>query len=62
MPKQSKQRKPGRPKLPKGSAKDGKVQVRLSPDEQKRLEAIAKESGQTVSQWLRSKISAAIEA
>jgi predicted DNA-binding protein len=55
-----KPKKPGRPKLPKGEAKGGKVQVRLSPEEQKRLETVAKNSGQTISQWLRSTINAAI--
>ena len=63
MPKQPKAvRKPGRPRLPKGAAKAAKVQVRLSPEEQKRLEAVAKASSQTVSQWLRSTINAVIGA
>lgn len=64
MPNQPKEkkRKPGRPKLPKGSAKDGKVQVRLSPGEQKRIEVAAKSSDQTVSQWIRSTLNAAMGA
>jgi hypothetical protein len=63
MPRQPKAatRKPGRPKLPKGFAKAGKVQVRLSPSEQKRLESVAKACGQTVSEWVRTTINVAIE-
>jgi predicted HicB family RNase H-like nuclease len=43
-------------------AKSGKVQVRLSPEEQKRVEAAAKASKQTVSEWVRSTISATLGA
>jgi hypothetical protein len=50
----------GRPKLPKGAAKAGAVQVRLSPDDRKRVAAAAKASKQTVSEWIRSTISAGI--
>lgn len=55
MPKQPKEqkRKPGRPKLPKGSAKAAKVQVRLSPEEQRKIELAAKASNKTVSEWAR---------
>jgi uncharacterized protein (DUF1778 family) len=61
MPTQTpKPKKVGRPKLPKGSAKAGKVQVRLNADEQKRIEAAAKASKQTVSEWMRSTLFAAI--
>jgi len=60
MPAQTKPRKVGRPRLPKGSAKASKVQVRLSPEEQKRVEAAAKASKQTVSEWVRSTLTAAL--
>jgi predicted HicB family RNase H-like nuclease len=60
MPAQTKPRKVGRPKLPKGSAKAGKVQVRLNPGEQKRVEAAAKANKQTVSEWVRSTLTAAL--
>jgi predicted HicB family RNase H-like nuclease len=63
MPTQTpKPKKVGRPKLPKGSAKAGKVQVRLNPEEQKRVEAAAKANKQTVSEWVRSTITAALGA
>jgi uncharacterized protein (DUF1778 family) len=54
-----KPRRVGRPTLPKGHAKASKIQVRLSPKEQARIEAAAKAKGQTVSEWIRSLISAA---
>jgi predicted HicB family RNase H-like nuclease len=56
-----KPKKVGRPKLPKGSAKAGKVQVRLSPAEQKQVEAAAKMRKQSVSEWVRSLIQTALE-
>ena len=62
MPAPTKPNKVGRPKLPKGSAKARKVQVRLSPDEQKRLEAAAKASKQTVSEFIRSMLKPIMEA
>lgn len=55
-----KKRKPGRPKLPKGAAKGSIVPVRFSPEDRKRVEGAAKASGQTVSEWVRSTLSAAI--
>lgn len=58
---QAKPKKVGRPKLPKGAAKAGKVQVRLSADEQKQIEAAAKSSNQRVSEWIRSTLAAAVE-
>lgn len=56
----TKKRKPGRPKLPKGTAKGVILPVRFSPEERKRLGMAAKASGQTVSQWVRSTLAAAI--
>jgi hypothetical protein len=62
MPAQTqKPRKVGRPKLPKGEAKGGKVQVRLNADELKRVSAAAKASKQTISEWMRSTLFAALE-
>lgn len=57
-----KTRKPGRPKLPKGAAKGSIVPVRFSPEDRRRVEAAAKASKQTVSEWIRSTLSAAIGA
>lgn len=63
MPKATeKKRKPGRPKLPKGTAKGSIVPVRFSPEDRKRVEAAAKASGQTVSEWVRSTLATAIGA
>jgi hypothetical protein len=56
VPKQTKTKKVGRPKLPKGEARGKIVQVRFSAEEIKRLEAAAKASKQTVSEWLRSHV------
>src|SRR5271165_7435712 len=58
MPSQLKPRKPGRPRLPKGHAKSGAIQVRLNDDARKQVEAAAKASKQTVSEWIRSTIDA----
>ncbi len=55
-----KAKKVGRPNLPKNHARSGKVQVRLNADELKRVEAAAKASNQTVSEWLRGKLTAII--
>jgi predicted HicB family RNase H-like nuclease len=57
-----KPKKPGRPTLPKGEAKGSIVPVRFSPEERKRVEAAAKASNQTVSAWVRSTLSAALQA
>jgi uncharacterized protein (DUF1778 family) len=62
MPTQPKPRKVGRPKLPKGHAKAGAIQVRLNDDDRKRIEKAAKSRKQTVSEWIRSTLSAALEA
>lgn len=55
-----KTRKPGRPKLPKGEYKGKIVPVRFDPDALKKIERAAKASDQTVSQWIRSTLTAAI--
>jgi uncharacterized protein (DUF1778 family) len=62
MPSQPKPKKVGRPKLPKGHAKAGAIQVRLNDDDRKKVERAAKATKQTVSEWIRSILSAALEA
>ncbi len=58
MPKATK-RQPGRPKLPKAEYKGKIVPVRFAPEDLKRIERAAKASDQTVSQWIRSTLTAA---
>jgi uncharacterized protein (DUF1778 family) len=60
MPKQPKPKKPGRPPLPKGSAKAGYLRVRVTPDELQTIESWAKKARQTVSQFVRSTLLATI--
>ena len=60
MPIQPKPKKVGRPKLPKGAAKGKIVALRFSADEVKRLGAAAKAKRQTVSEWMRVAIDAAM--
>ena len=57
------QKKPkmGRPKLPKGEAKGRIVPVRFRAEDLKAMEAAAKASNQTVSEWVRSTIHATLE-
>ncbi len=59
MPKQ-KARKAGRPPLPKGDAKAGTLRVRVTPNELDAIEKKAKNSKKTVSEWIRSRLNAAI--
>ncbi len=58
MSQQKKTRKPGRPKLPKGEAKGRIVPVRFTAEDLKAMEAAAKTSGQVLSEWIRSTVSA----
>ena len=55
-----KKRKPGRPKLPKGEAKGKIVPVRFTADERKIVESAAKANNQTLSDFVRSTIRAAV--
>jgi predicted HicB family RNase H-like nuclease len=57
-----KKAKVGRPKMPKGEAKGRIVPVRFNPDAIKAVEMAAKAKGQTVSEWIRSTLEAAIRA
>ncbi len=51
----------GRPPLPEGNAKATMLRVRVTPDERAAFEAAAKVKNQTVSQWIRCTLSAALE-
>ena len=62
MPIQPKSKKMGRPVLPKGHAKSGRIQVRMSAEEQKKIAAAAKERRQTVSDFVREMLSSVLEA
>ena len=62
MPTQPKPRKVGRPKLPRGEAKGKIVPIRFNADDVKRVERAARSSKQTVSEWVRSTLSAALKA
>jgi hypothetical protein len=57
-----KAKKAGRPPLPKGNAKAVMLRVRVTSEELKAVEALAKAHNQTVSEWLRSKVAAEIGA
>jgi hypothetical protein len=57
---QKKPKKVGRPKLPKGEAKGRIVPVRFNVEDLKAIAAAAKASKQTVSEWIRSTLNAAI--
>ena len=62
MPTQSKPKKVGRPKLPKGEAKGKLVAIRLDPEELKRIDKVAKAEKKTRSEWMRSALFAAMGA
>jgi hypothetical protein len=53
-------KKIGRPRLPKGEAKGRIVPVRFSAEDLQALEAAAKSSKQTVSEWIRGAVHASI--
>ena len=59
---QSKPKKIGRPKLPKGEAKGRIVPIRFNPADLRRIELAARASQQTVSAWIRGTVAAAMEA
>jgi hypothetical protein len=55
-----KKRKPGRPKLPKGEAKNRTLPaVRFAPSDMQAVEAAARAKSQSVSEWVRSTLLAA---
>jgi len=57
-----KPKKMGRPVLPKGEAKGRIVPIRFNAADIKRIEASARASRQTVSEWIRSAITTVMEA
>ena len=59
MPKQ-KAKKAGRPPLPKGDAKNETLRIRVTPNELRAIESAAKGKKQSVSDWIRSTLNAAI--
>ena len=59
---QPKPKKPGRPKLPKGDAKSSIVPIRMNAEDRKRVEAAARANNQSVSEWIRGRLAAAIAA
>ena len=62
MPKQPKKRKPGRPRLSANEAKGKIVPVRFTAAEFERVATAAHQAKQTISQWVRSTLNAAVEA
>jgi len=56
-----KAKKVGRPKLPKGEAKGKIVPVRFTSEALRAVESAAKANNQTVSEWIRSTLNAAIQ-
>jgi hypothetical protein len=52
--------KAGRPPLPKGDSKAVMLRVRVTPDERAAFSALAKASNQTVSEWVRGRLTAEI--
>jgi hypothetical protein len=61
MPSQSRPKKVGRPKLPKGEAKGRIVPVRFRQEDLRLIAASAKAKNQTVSEWIRSTIHAMVQ-
>ena len=59
---QPKPKKIGRPKLPKGEAKGRIVPIRFNTTDLKRIESAARASQQTVSEWIRGTVTAAMGA
>jgi hypothetical protein len=60
MPRLKRPKKAGRPPLPKGHARAETLRVRVTPDELRSIESVAKSKKQTVSEWIRSTLNAAI--
>lgn len=57
----SKPKKVGRPTLPKGDAKAATVRVRSTPDELRTYGMAAKTQKQSLSEWIRNTLNAAVE-
>jgi hypothetical protein len=52
----------GRPKLPEGEAKGRIVPIRFTADDLKAMTAKARKKDQTLSEWIRGAINAAIQS
>jgi predicted HicB family RNase H-like nuclease len=57
---QTKKRKVGRPRFPRGTAKSRIVPVRFNSEDLKSITAAAKANKQTLSEWIRSTLNAAV--
>jgi len=55
-----KARKVGRPPLPKGHAKAEFLRIRVTPEELRAIESKSKATKQTMSDWIRSTLNAAL--
>ena len=55
-----KPKKVGRPTLPKGNAKAATIRVRSIPSELRSYEMAAKAQKQSLSEWIRSTLNAAV--
>jgi len=51
-----KKKGPGRPPLPRGRDRSEMLVIRLRPDERRSVDAAARLAGQTVSEFVRSRI------
>jgi hypothetical protein len=60
MSQPKKARKAGRPPLPKGHAKGEFLRIRVTPEELRAIESKSKATKQTMSDWIRSTLSAAL--
>jgi Mobilization protein NikA len=60
MNRPKKARKAGRPPLPKGHAKGEFLRIRVTPEELQAIESKSKATKQTMSDWIRSTLSAAL--
>jgi len=58
---QKRNRKVGRPRMPKGEAKGRIVLVRFTADDLKAIAAAAKANNQSVSEWIRGTIHASLQ-
>ena len=60
MSQPTKAKKAGRPPLPKGHAKAEFLRIRVTPEELRAIESKSKATKQTMSDWIRSTLNAAL--
>ncbi len=60
LPTEKKRRKVGRPRFPRGAAKSRIVPVRFNSQDLKVMTTAAKANKQTLSEWIRSTVNAAV--